>query len=186
MTISNQRPQSRSHLSRRDLLSTGALVIGTANVGRVLASESSVGISYSAEAIHQEPIVNAAPRRVYRALTDAKQFDRLMALSEAAKSMPGNSAPAQITARAGSEFALFGGYITGRFIELVSDDLIVQAWRVGDWGRGVFSIARFELRSEGTGTKILFDHAGFPVGQAEHLAQGWYANYWRPLQGLLA
>src|SRR5579862_5809954 len=180
--------QTGTQLSRRELLLAGALALGTANAGQVIASEESAGagISYSAEAIHQEPTISAAPHRVYQALTQAKQFDRLVALSEAAKSMPSKPAPTQIAARPGGEFALFGGYITGRFIELSSDDLIVQAWRVGDWGRGVFSIARFELRGEGAGTKILFDHTGFPVGQAEHLAQGWYANYWRPLQGLLS
>lgn len=186
MTTTALLPRSRSQLSRRDIVLTGALAIGIARAGQALASDSDIGISYSAEAIHQEPTVNAARRPVYRALTDAKQFDRLIALSGAGKSMPRNAAPAQITARAGGEFALFGGYITGRFIELVPDDLIVQAWRSGDWARGVFSIARFELRTEGTGTKIIFDHTGFPAGQAEHLAQGWYANYWRPLQGLLA
>jgi len=186
MTTSTLLPQSRPQLSRRDLVLTGALAIGIAPGGRALASDSDTGISYSAEAIHQEPIVNAPRRQVYRALTDAKQFDRLIALGDAVKSMPSHPAPVQITARAGGEFALFGGYITGRFIELAPDELIVQAWRDGDWGRGVFSIARFELRTEGTGTKIIFDHTGFPAGQAEHLAHGWYANYWRPLQGLLA
>jgi len=179
-------PRSRAQLSRRDIVLSGALAFGIAGAGPALASDSDTGISYSAEAIHQEPTVNAARRQVYRALTDAKQFDRLIALSDAARSMPGNAAPARITARAGGEFVLFGGSITGRFIELVPDDLIVQAWRAGDWGRGVFSIARFELRTEGTGTQIIFDHTGFPAGQAEHLARGWYANYWRPLQGLLA
>jgi len=175
-----------TQLSRRELISTGALLLGAADVGRAIGAEGSAGIFYSAEAIHQEPTFNAARHAVYQALTVAKQFDRLVALSDAVNSMPSRPRPAQITARDGGEFALFGGHITGRFIELIPDDLIVQAWRSEDWGRGVFSIARFELRSEGAGTKILFDHTGFPVGQAEHLAEGWYANYWRPLQGLLS
>jgi activator of HSP90 ATPase len=184
MTNLAQFRQSGSQLSRRELV-TGVLALSTVKARHAVASESSAGISYSAEAIHQEPTINAGRRRVYQALTETKQFDRLIALSDAARSMPQKPAPTQITGRAGGEFALFGGYITGRFIELVPDDLIVQAWRAGDWGRGIFSIARFELSSEGASTRILFDHTGFPVGQAEHLAQGWYANYWRPLQGLL-
>jgi activator of HSP90 ATPase len=185
MTNLTQLRRPGSQLSRRELVA-GALALSTVNIRHALASESGAGISYSAEAIHQEPTINARRHRVYQALTEARQFDRLMALSDAARSMPSKPAPTQIAARAGGEFALFGGYITGRFIELVPDDLIVQAWRVGDWERGIFSIARFELRTEGADTKILFDHTGFPVGQAEHLAEGWYANYWRPLQGLLA
>ena len=171
--------------TRRQLLTAGALAFAAFHVRPAGAADSAGGISYSAEAIHQEPTINAKRGRVYQALTDAKQFDRLTALSEAVNSMPAKPARPQIDARAGGEFALFGGYITGRFIELRRDELIVQAWRVGDWGPGLYSIARFELRAEGTGTRILFDHTGFPVGQAEHLAAGWYANYWRPLQGLL-
>jgi activator of HSP90 ATPase len=161
------------------------LAIGASSLRRAVAAESSPGISHSAEAIHQQPTVNAERHRVYQALTEAKQFDRLMALSDAVKSMPAMPAPVQIAAQAGGAFTLFGGYITGRFIELIRDDLIVQAWRAEDWERGIFSIARFELHAEGAGTEIVFDHTGFPAGQAEHLAEGWYANYWRPLQGLL-
>jgi len=185
MTSFRQLPRTDLQLTRRQLVMTGALTLGSVNLGRALASESNSGISHSAEAIHQEPTVNAERHRIYRALTEASQFDRLTALSEAAKSMRDKPTPAQMVARPGADFKLFGGYIVGRFIELMTDDLIVQAWRVGDWGRGIYSVARFELRAEGAGTKIVFDHTGFPGGQAEHLAQGWYANYWRPLQALL-
>lgn len=80
---------------------------------------------------------------------------------------------------------MFGGYISGRFIELIPDALIVQAWRAGSWDRGIYSVARFELQDQGVGSMVVFDHAGFPVGQADHLAQGWYANYWDPLHKLL-
>lgn len=184
MTNSSERWQSPPQIRRREVVMVGALALGAVHGRAAIAAEDG-SISHSAEAIHQEPRVNASRQRVYRALTEAKQFDGLMALSEAVKSMPDKPAPARIAARDGGEFALFGGYITGRFIELVPDELIVQAWRVGDWARGVFSIARFALGSEAAGTKILFDHTGFPVGQAEHLAEGWYANYWHPLQRLL-
>jgi hypothetical protein len=34
--------------------------------------------------------------------------------------------------------------------------------------------------------QIVFDHKGFPLGQAEHLAEGWKANYWEPLGKYLA
>jgi activator of HSP90 ATPase len=89
--------------------------------------------------------------------------------------------PTEISQHVGGAFALFGGYITGRQIELVPDELIVQAWRVGSWDRGVYSIARFELIAQGASTKIIFDHTGFPKGQAERLASGWQEHYWDPL-----
>jgi transposase-like protein len=48
----------------------------------------------------------------------------------------------------GGPFSLFGGHITGRQVELVPDQLVVQAWRAKTWPAGVYSIARFELRRQ--------------------------------------
>ncbi len=96
------------------------------------------------------------------------------------------SIPATLTATAGGAFSLFGGRISGRFIELVPDERIVQAWRPTEWAAGVFSIVRFELLAQGSATRLVFDHTGFPKGQAEHLAAGWKGNYWEPLAKVLA
>ena len=93
--------------------------------------------------------------------------------------------PAQISAEAGGAFSLFGGYVSGRQVELLANERIVQAWRAGSWGPGIFSIARFGLTERGGGTKLVFDHTGFPEGQAQHLAEGWKVNYWEPLEKYL-
>ena len=134
-------------------------------------------IFHTAESIHQERVFTANRKRVYDVLTNAKQFDKVVELSGAMKSMTLGDKPTEIGREAGSEFALFGGYITGRQIELVPSELIVQAWRVGSWDPGVYSIVRFELLEQGSGTKIVFDHKGFPNGLGEHLADGWKAHY---------
>jgi uncharacterized protein YndB with AHSA1/START domain len=146
-----------------------------------------MGISHTAEAIHQEPVFKASRRRVYEALTDAKQFDKVVQLSEAMKSgMASGKIGTEITREVGGAFSLFGGYLTGRHIELTPGERIVQAWRAGSWNAHIYSIAKFELTEEGAGTKIVFDHTGFPVGTAEHLAAGWKVNYWEPLEKFLA
>ena len=174
--------RARRQLLAIGLAGTGALVL---RGGRAVAGAND-GISHTAESIHQEPIVAASRHRVYGALTDAEQFERLTQFSAAFKSMGLRHDPAQMQPQAGGAFALFGGYISGRFIELTADELIVQAWRVGNWTPGVYSIARFQLIEQGTGTRIVFDHTGFPAGAAGHLAQGWQDNYWGPLRKLLA
>jgi activator of HSP90 ATPase len=120
-------------------------------------------------------------------LTDAKLFQQLVMLSGAVKSGMVNAAPtAEISGEAGGGLVVFGGHISGRIIELVANERIVQAWRPADWAPGVYSIARFELLESGTGTKLVFDHTGFPKGQADHLAAGWKENYWEPLGKMLA
>jgi activator of HSP90 ATPase len=144
------------------------------------------GISHTADSIHQEPGFTASPKRVYEALTDAKQFTRVIQLSGALQAMHLPDKPAEISREVGGAFALYGGYITGRHVELVPNVRVVQAWRAGDWPPGVYSIAKFELVEQGSGSKIIFDHTGFPKGEAEGLASGWKAHYWEPLAKVLA
>lgn len=184
----HKSPRSTPLLSlstRRQVIASGALAIGGLRIGSADAVASDNEISRAAEAIHQEPLIAASRARIYGALTDAAQFDKLTKLSAAAKEMAIKPNPAKLKARAGGAFALFGGYVTGRFIELVADELIVQAWRAASWNPGIYSIARFELVEQASGTRIIFDHTGFPIGQAEHLSKGWHGNYWDPLQQLL-
>jgi uncharacterized protein YndB with AHSA1/START domain len=137
-------------------------------------------ISHKAESIHQEALFKASRKRVYEALTDAEQFTKVVRLSK----VPGGPA-AVISKEAGGAFSAFGGYITGRHIELVPNERIVQAWRAGSWEAGKYSIARFELKEQGEQTKLVFDHTGFPDGDAEHLLEGWNTNYWEPLRKYL-
>ena len=143
-------------------------------------------ISHTAASIHQEPVFTASPKRVYQALTDARQFTRVIQLSGALQAMHLPDKPAEISSEVGGAFALYGGNITGRNVEFVPNVRVVQAWRAGDWPPGVYSIARFELVEQGSGCRIVFDHTGFPKGEAEGLASGWKAHYWEPLAKVLA
>ncbi|MEH7081672.1 SRPBCC family protein [Neobacillus drentensis] len=124
--------------------------------------------------IHQEVVFNASPGQIYEALTDSKQFSEVT-----------GGAPVEISPEAGGTFSCFGGMIIGRNIELVPGVRIVQAWRVANWPEGVYSIAKFELKEQDSKTLLVFDHIGFPEAEGEHLAAGWGANYWRPLEKYL-
>jgi activator of HSP90 ATPase len=161
----------------------GGLALGLTK-GRAATGEE---ISHTAESIHQETVLKASRNRVYEALTDAKQFNevtKIVAAREPAISL--EKSPTVISPDVGGAFSLFGGVILGRHVELVPNMRIVQAWRVSHWNPGAYSIARFELVEQGAGTKIVFDHTGFPKGDAEHLASGWKAHYWEPLAKFLA
>ena len=144
------------------------------------------GLSHSAEAIHQEPVFKATPTHIYEALTDARQFQKIQLIGGTIAKSELEAKPAQISTEAGGTFNLFGGYIVGRQVELVPNQRIVEAWREITWDPGWYSIVRFELKEQGTGTKLIFDHTGFPAGAGEHLAIGWKTNYWEPMEKLLA
>jgi activator of HSP90 ATPase len=122
--------------------------------------------------IHQEVSLGASPSRIYETLVDSTRFGEL------------TGAPATGDAAEGAVFSVFGGHITGRHVELSPGRRVVQAWRAKTWPDGLYSIVRFELHAEGHGTKLVFDHAGFPAEMTEHLAQGWQANYWDKLANL--
>ncbi|HXB55421.1 MAG TPA: SRPBCC family protein [Vicinamibacteria bacterium] len=158
----------------RGLVISGAILLGgLATVGlgpgprpKPSAEDKAVEAASASISIHQEIDLNASPQRVYEALLDAKQFNTFSGL------------PAEIHREAGGDFSCFGGHIVGRNVELVPNQRIVQAWRAVGWPEGAYSIAKFELKAQGSGTRVILDHRGFPEGLKDHLAQGWKEHYW--------
>jgi activator of HSP90 ATPase len=146
-----------------------------------IASNSTNDISSSGTAadhsksivIRQEVEFKTAAQAVYEALLDAKKFTAF------------SGRAAEINGEVGGAFSLFGGHIVGRNVELVPNQRIVQVWRVVTWPEGVYSIARFDFKSEGSGSQLLFTHIGFPEGLRDHLVEGWDANYWTLLKKYL-
>jgi activator of HSP90 ATPase len=124
--------------------------------------------------IHQEVDFNASPGQVYEVLTDAKHFSAFSGL------------PAEIHGETGGAFKCFDGQITGRMTELVPGQKIVQTWHVAMWPDGVNSIASFELKAHGEGTRLTLDHFDFPEENREHLDAGWPRMYWGPMKKYLA
>ena len=181
-------------ISRRSL----ALRLAALPLGLGIAAETSAapkdetstradGLSHDAEAIRQEVILDATRKRVYQALTSTKDFDAITRLSDGAALLAAPGAkPTAISTQVGGSFTLFGGYITGRHLEMLPNERLVQAWRAGSWKPGGFSIASFYLTAEGRKTKLTFEHRGFPNGNGTSLAQGWHSHYWEPLMKYLS
>jgi len=181
-------PSPANYPTRRQLIAGATFALGGLGFSSARTfAEAQEEISHSAEAIHLETVFKASRKRVYEALTDAKQFHKVTQLSAAVQSgMAPGTAPTEIANAPGGAFSFFGGYISGRNIELVPNQRIVQAWRAGSWPPGIYSIAKFDFVEQGSDAKLVFDHTGFPKGEAEHLVEGWKTNYWQPLSKFLA
>ncbi|MGI9421947.1 MAG: SRPBCC domain-containing protein [Hyphomicrobiaceae bacterium] len=123
--------------------------------------------------INQSVTIKTTAENAYRALTSAREF------SEA------TGAPADIAGDEGGAFSCFGGKVVGRQIELLPNARIVQAWRVGAWPEGRYSIAKFEIREAGGATTVNLEHSGYPDGSRDHLEGGWSKMYWEPLKAYL-
>jgi activator of HSP90 ATPase len=169
--------------TRRQVITGGAVALGSLAImsacawaapQQTMVEVPQTGTGDKSIALHQEVDFKAAPRRIYEALLDAKQFSAF------------SGAAAEIHREAGGAFSVFDGHIIGRNIELTANERIIQAWRVVTWDEGIYSIARFELKARGSGTHLIFDHTGFPEGKKEHLEAGWKMNYWEKLQKYLA
>ena len=188
--ISNRIPTTApsNQPARRQVLAVAAMAMGAFALGSTDAQANTDDpISHSAESIHQEVTFKASKKRIFDALTDAKQFEQVVHLSDAMKSrMPPNAPPTRISTQPGGTFSTFGGLIVGMQIELVPNERIVQAWRPAYWKPGSYSLVKFALADADSGTTLTLDHRGFPDGDALSLLDGWNKNYWEPLTKFLA
>jgi len=146
-------------------------------IGQVQSNSMAGQDSANNIVIHQEIDFKVGPQQVYETLLSSKHFSACIKKSFAVFT----DTSATIDPVAGGTFSLFDGHIIGRILELVPGQRIVEAWRVVDWPAGIYSVARFELRAQGPGTHLVFDHIGFPEGLKEHLASGWQQHYWDAL-----
>ena len=167
--------------TRRQLITGAAVTLGSLATSSKTFGQSqrmeevpSIGADAARTSLHQEVDFQSSPMRIYAALLDSKQFSTF------------TSMPATIDGSEGGALSMFGGMITGRNIELVSNQRIVQAWRPGNWEPGIYSLAKFEFKEQGSQTRLILDHTGFPETNYGHLYSGWYARYWEPLKKYLA
>jgi activator of HSP90 ATPase len=123
--------------------------------------------------VHQEATFAASPEQVYRALMSSAEHARF------------TGAPAEISGEVGGTFSAYDGHVGGRTVELVPAKRIVQAWRAKDWPEGAWSIARFELTSEGAKTRLVFDQDGVPDKSFDSIDGGWKKMYWEKLAAYL-
>jgi activator of HSP90 ATPase len=167
---------------RRQMIAGIGIAIGSLAAGSALWAKSpqaakeagSTVKGQTRTSLHQEVAFTASPQRIYEVLLDSKQFAAFTGL------------PAEIDPKVGGAFKTFGGLIVGRNVELVPDQRIVQAWRPTSWDPGVYSIVRFELKPQGSGTLVVLDHTGFPESDFDGLSSGWPERYWEPLKKFFA
>ncbi|HEY4205636.1 MAG TPA: SRPBCC family protein [Puia sp.] len=138
------------------------------------SAQSNRADSIAGITIHQEADFAVSPQKIYDLLLSSEQFSACTKKSFDMFTL----SSAKIDPHEGGAFSLFDGHIIGRIIELVPGARIVEAWRVVDWPSGVYSIAKFELTPQGSGTKLVFEQVGFPEGLKQHLSVGWKQHYW--------
>jgi activator of HSP90 ATPase len=123
--------------------------------------------------INQTVTFKTTPHNVYEALMDSKKHAAF------------SGGVAKISRAVGGEISAYAGYISGKNIELIPDNKIVQDWRAVDWPEGHFSRVTFEFTPVPEGTRLDFTHTGIPEGEEASFEQGWIDNYWEPMKAFL-
>jgi uncharacterized protein YndB with AHSA1/START domain len=83
----------------------------------------------------------------------------------------------------GEEVVAWGGYITGRNLELVPGERIVQSWRTGHFtDQHEDSIITVTLEEIADGTLLTLVHSKVPADQTHYEQGGWQEHYFEPMQ----
>ena len=115
------------------------------------------------------------PERLYQVYVSAEEHARA------------TGQPAVIDAREGGAFSAYGEYLTGKFIRLVADQLVVQIWRSKHFKDtdpdAILSIAFRKNEYEQTETELILTNV--PNDVTRHDNSSWNYFYWEPFRAYL-
>ena len=82
-------------------------------------------------------------------------------------------------AKKGGKFELFGGNVSGEYVELVEPTKIVQRWRLKQWPEGHYSslAIQFDQNDQDGVTVMRVNWEGVPIGQEEVTKRNWQEYY---------
>ena len=133
-----------------------------------------------------EKFIKAAPARVYRALTDARELERWFFTHAESDPRPGGGYRLRYESldKPNDDHDRFG-----RYLELVPGEKVVFEWK-GD-GPGSYrlppdTIVSIMLTPEGGGTRVRFVHSGWPAGKAGQKDRDSHEGGWNFFVGNLA
>ena len=89
---------------------------------------------------------------------------------------------AAMSGEVGAEVSAWDGYITGRNLELVPGERIVQSWRTSEFeDEAEDSVITVTLEEEDGGTLLTLEHSNVPEEHRSYEQGGWQANYFEPM-----
>lgn len=112
--------------------------------------------------------IKATPPEVYAALTNPFSIELW------------TGEDAVMSTRAGEEFSLFSGDITGRNLQFEPDSKLIQEWYFGEQPEP--SVVTITLTPDKYFTKIELLHTNIPDEAFEDIAEGWDVSYFGPLK----
>lgn len=120
-------------------------------------------------------VIPATPEEIYEAWLDT------VAHSE----MTGGEA--NVSGEVGADFSAWNEYITGRNIELVPGERIVQSWRTSEFSDDhADSVVTLTLEPVEEGTLLTLVHSNVPDEHRSYEEGGWESQYFEPMRAYFA
>lgn len=118
---------------------------------------------------------NITPEDLYGIYMDSKKHSKA------------TGGAAKISAKAGSKYSAWDGYISGKTLDLIKGKMIIQSWRSSDFKAGdLDSILVLWFDKKGQDAVINMTHANVPDHQYYGVRSGWDDYYWKPWKKYLS
>ncbi len=131
--------------------------------------------SSKTDSIKASALIPAPPEAIYAAWMSSKGHGEM------------TGSPANVTARAGSQFSAWDGYISGRTLELKPPSRILQSWRTTDFAEEEpDSLLEVLLVKAKGGTRVTLNHSRIPSGHGPEYKKGWIDFYFKPMKEYFA
>lgn len=120
-------------------------------------------------------IIPASPQEIYDAWLDSLTHSEM------------TGSAAILSDEIGAEVSAWDGYITGRNLDLVPGERIVQSWRTTEFAdEHEDSIITLTLEDVDSGTLVTLVHSNVPEEQTSYEQGGWQEYYFEPMKAYFA
>jgi uncharacterized protein YndB with AHSA1/START domain len=114
--------------------------------------------------------IPASPAEIYEAWLDSIGHSEM------------TGGEATMSDEVGAVVSAWDGYISGRNLELIPGERIVQSWRTTEFGDGdEDSVITVVLREIEEGTLLTLEHGNVPDEHKSYEEGGWQSNYFEPM-----
>ena len=144
------------------------------NASKTSTSSTGKGPSVNVTSLTDQQEFRTTASEVYKTFTDPQ---RIAAFTRAPPKVWEGAHP-------GGKFELFGGNVSGEYVELNEPTSLVQKWRLAQWPQGHYSTLRmkFEQNDVDAVTVMRVDWEGVPIGQEEPTKRNWGEYYIRSIK----
>ncbi len=172
--IQHAPDQEPPPLKNSTISSTASQTNAKSTISKAPTSHSSAASSINTTTVNDTEEFRTTAAELYTTFTSA---ERLAAFTRAPPKLFEG-------AHVGGKFEIFGGNVSGEFVELKEPTLIVQKWRLAQWVEGHYSRLeiRFDQNERDQVTVMRVVWKGVPMGQEEVTRRNWGEYYVRSIK----